>query len=146
MREINAAGLALIKQFEGLRLQPYRDVAGFWTIGYGHKLNHAPDPNWTITEEEAETILKADLQMTQLGVAKALNVPVSDNQFSALVAFAFNVGLGAFQKSTLLHLLNNGSNPSSEFDRWDKANGQVVAGLANRRQAETNLFNQKEIA
>ncbi len=146
MRRINALGLALIKTYEGLRLKPYLDVGGRSTIGYGHLLNHAPDPNWTITELEAEDLLKRDLELAEVGIMKAVKVPLTDNQFAALVAFAFNVGLGAFQKSTLLHLLNNGSDPSHEFDRWNKVNGVVSLGLVHRRQAEKDLFNTKEVA
>jgi lysozyme len=141
MRKTNAAGIALIKANEGLRLTPYRDVAELWTIGYGHKLNHAPDPNWQISEQDAEDILRRDLELFETGVSKMVTVPLTDNQFAALVAFTFNVGLGAFSKSTMLRLLNEGSPAvAHEFDRWNKVDGNVVLGLVHRRQAEKDLF------
>ncbi|MGF6178888.1 lysozyme [Ensifer sp. 4252] len=108
-RRINAAGLALIKQWEGLKTKAYRDVADVLTIGYGHtKRSRCPvvTPNMVITEAEAETILRADLAKFEERVSRLVKVPLTDNQYAVLVSFDFNTGrLG---KSTLLKKLNAG--------------------------------------
>eukprot|EP01031_Cornospumella_fuschlensis_P019116 gene19116-23417_t len=102
-RRINAAGLALVKQWEGLKAKAYRDVGGIWTIGYGHtSAAGAPTvtPTIVVTEAKAEEILLADLAMFEDRVSRLVKVPLTDNQFAVLVSFDFNTGrLG---KSTLL--------------------------------------------
>ncbi|MDT4867069.1 Phage lysozyme [compost metagenome] len=102
-RRINAAGLSLVKQWEGLRTRAYRDVAGVWTIGYGQtSAAGAPTvkPDMAITEAQAEDILRADLATFEEQVSRLVKVPLTDNQFAVLVSFDFNTGrLG---KSTLL--------------------------------------------
>lgn len=140
-RTINKAGLNLIKRFEGLELKAYKCPAGVWTVGYGHT---GPDvlPNMTITQSEANDLLAADLLRFEAGVAKLVTVSLNDNQFSALVSFAFNVGLKALEKSTLLRHLNAGrpAMAAREFLRWNKAGGVELEGLKRRRQAEMELF------
>lgn len=142
--QLNEAGLDLIKAFEGLRLKAYQDIAGIWTIGYGHiKDVHEGQ---VITEHEAEIMLTDELKDYEWGVSKLLKVPVTSNQFSALVAFAYNVGLHALENSTLLKKLNAGDATSAadHFLDWDKArvNGVLreVLGLKRRREAERKLF------
>jgi GH24 family phage-related lysozyme (muramidase) len=143
--QINAAGLALIKEFEGLRTTAYRDPVGIWTIGYGHTSMAGP-PEVTsgmrITEADAEEILKRDLRKFEQGIRDRVSVSLNSNQFSALVSFAFNVGLGAFQNSTMRRLLNGGdySGAANEFPRWVKAGGRTLQGLVRRRNAERALF------
>lgn len=141
-RRINAAGLALIKRWEGLRLDAYRDVVGVWTVGYGSTGPHVK-PGMRITEAEAEQLLKDDLDRFERCVDKFVTVPINDNQFAALVAFAFNVGEGAFRRSTLLRKLNSGDYASvpTQLSRWNRAGGRVIAGLTNRRAAEAALWN-----
>lgn len=141
---INDAGLALLKHFEGLRLTAYPDPGTGgkpFTIGFGHT---GDDVHYglTITEEEAEALLKSDLYRFERGVDNMLSVMVTDNQFSALVCFAYNVGLHNLQGSHLLSKLNNGdiSGTADEFMRWDRASGRVMPGLETRRQAERDLF------
>lgn len=99
MRQINQEGLDKIKGFEGLQLSAYQDVVGVWTIGYGHT-KAAGDPiparGMKITADRAEAILRADLGQYEQAVEQAVKVPLSDNQFAALVSFCFNVGPGAF--------------------------------------------------
>lgn len=135
----------LIKKHEGLKLSRYPDVAGLPTIGYGHKL--LPGETFhTITLEKAEELLQADIAKTTRAILPSITRPITDNQKAALVSFAFNVGVTAFKKSTLLRKINAGdmTGAAAEFDRWNKAkiNGQLqaVAGLTNRRTDEKNIF------
>lgn len=140
MRHVSAEGLALLKQWEGLRLDAYRDVGGVWTIGYGHTGGVMPGER--ITEAEAEHLLRDDLGWAEGAVHRLVNVKLTDNQHAALVSFVFNVGEGAFAKSTLLRKLNAGDYAAvpAELARWNKAGGQVVQGLVNRRAAEAGLW------
>lgn len=139
--QTNAAGLALIKQFEGLRLNAYQDMVGVWTIGYGHT---GPDvtPGLVINQQQAEQLLSSDLTRFETGVSRLVSVALNPNQFSALVSFSYNLGLGSLQSSTLLRLLNMGdyAGAAAQFPRWDRAGGREVAGLLRRRQAEKALF------
>lgn len=143
MRRINDAGLALIKEAEGKKLTAYICPAGKLTIGWGSTGPHVV-PGMTITEQEAETLLRDDLRRFEEGVEKLVEVPLSDNQFSALVSFAFNLGVGALSKSTLLRKLNDGDYDAvpSELARWNKAAGRVLPGLVKRRAAEGELWSK----
>jgi len=133
-------GLELIKKHEGLKLTAYRCPAGVWTIGYGH--TRTAKSGLTIEQRTADELLKQDVRFAEIAVTKELPT-ISQPKFDALVSFVFNVGAGAFQKSTLLkrikanqeeHLIRH------EFSRWDKAGGKVLAGLVRRRQDEANLY------
>lgn len=139
--QINDAGMALIKEFEGFHASPYRCPAGLWTIGYGH--TRTVRPGLRVTEDQAETLLDADLKLAAQTVSRLVSVPLSSNQFSALVAFVFNVGAGNFEKSTLLRLLNRGwyEQVPAQLVRWNRASGEVMGGLARRRAAEAKLWN-----
>lgn len=106
MRHINEAGLQLIKGFEQLSLRAYLCPAGIPTIGWGHTAGVRMGQQ--ISVEMAEAFLHADLAEAEGTVERLVTVPLSDNQFSALVSFVFNLGVGAFAKSTLLKLLNAG--------------------------------------
>jgi lysozyme len=142
MRKINSLGLDLIKSFEGLQLKSYLCPAKVWTIGYGSTgKDIGPGLSWT--KEQAEERLARDLLSFEMGVDRALRIQVNENQFSALVCFAYNVGTGALEKSTLLRLLNTGdfTGASKEFGKWNKAAGKELAGLTRRREAECKLFN-----
>lgn len=148
---INDDGLTLIKRFEGLELSAYQDSVGVWTIGYGHT-SAAGDPQVTpgqrITEAEAEAILRKDLRYFEDGVRDVVKVPLNSDQFSALVSFAFNLGVGALGGSTLLRKLNAGDyqGAANEFPRWVKAGGQTLLGLVKRRNAEQALFLSRPFA
>ena len=133
-------GLDLIKQFEGLKLTAYVCPAGVLTIGYG--TTAGVTPGMTITAERAEQLLRQDIAKFERGVRDSVKVPLTENQFSALVSFAYNVGLGAFRTSTLLRLLNKGeyAQAAEQFGRWNKAGGKVLPGLTRRRAAERKLF------
>jgi len=145
-RHIDAYALDCIKRWEGLRLAAYQDVAGVWTIGYGH--TGSVSEGMTITEAEAETLLRSDLAPCELAVERAVAAPLSDGQFGALVSFVFNVGASAFQGSTLLRRLNSGDYAAvpAELARWNKARDPStgalvpVPGLTNRRAAEAGLW------
>lgn len=140
-RRINKAGLQLIKDSEGLQLTAYKCPAGVWTIGYGHT---GPDvrPGLTITPREATELLQADLLKFERAVSALVTITINDNQFSALVSFAYNVGEGALARSTLLRHLNAGriAMAAQEFLRWTKAGGVELPGLVRRRRAERDLF------
>ena len=146
--KISDKGLKLITSFEGCILKPYKDSAGVPTIGIGTILypnGHAVtmnDPE--ITDDQAKQFLQWEVDQKTASVNKLVVVPINQNQFDALVCFSYNVGVGALGKSTLLKLLNAGntSGAAEEFLKWDKAGGQVIAGLTRRRQAERSLFLQ----
>jgi|ERR1035437_1003961 lysozyme len=146
--QISKKGLQLIASFEGLSLKPYLDSAKVPTIGIGTilypngKAVSMSDPE--ITKEQAEQYLEWEINQKTTSVNKMVAVPINQNQFDALVSFAYNLGVGALHGSTLLKLLNAGdtSGAAEQFLVWDKANGQVSAGLLRRRQAERSLFLQ----
>lgn len=164
MREINKRGLELVKSFEGIEdgdpttvnLDPYMDPVGIWTIGWGHAIRYGSRflrgqddkekayalYSGGITLEQAETLLRSDLLESCRDVENAVKVELTDNQFAALVSFAFNLGIGSLQRSTLLKLLNQGlyNLASDKFLLWNKAGGKVLAGLTRRRLAEQDLF------
>lgn len=142
MHRTNLAGRQIIKDAESLRLRAYRCPAGKWTVGYG---DTGPDvvPGLVITEEDAEERLARRLtEEFEPGVEQLLAVEVTGNQFSALVSFAYNVGLGALADSTLLRKLNAGDpdGAADEFGRWTRSRGRVLPGLVTRRAAERELF------
>lgn len=140
---ISQAGINLIKSFEGLRTKAYKAVPTekYYTIGYGHYGSDVR-AGQVITEEEAEKLLRDDVQEFVKGVNKLLKVDVTQNQFDALVSFAYNVGLGALKSSTLLQYLNVGDiqKAGSELLRWNKSGGKVYNGLVKRREKERGLF------
>lgn len=139
-RTINAAGLALVREYEGLRLEAYQDSSGIWTIGYGHTQGvRAGD---SISASQAEQLLETDLLEAERAVAAHIKVLLTDNQFSALVSFVFNEGEGAFVKSTLLKKLNQSGYAlvPACLKSWIFDNGRVVPGLVKRRAAEAVLW------
>lgn len=140
-KSINQKGIDLLKKSEGLELRAYRDSVNVLTIGYGHTGADVSEDQ-EISNEEAEELLRGDLAKFEAGVSKAVKVIINDNQFSALVVFSYNVGLGNLQSSTLLRKLNLGDSAGAaeEFLRWNKAGGKVLAGLTTRRASERALF------
>lgn len=150
--KISRHGLALIKRFEGLSLKAYPDVAGVWTIGYGHTAGFKDGrfgPASVIAEEEAEALLREDLAPREDNLrlwAKTKGVRLNQNEFDALVSFIFNVGFAAFERSTAARRLAQGDRcgAAEALTRWNKAtvNGEKVEvpGLTRRRAAEKALF------
>jgi lysozyme len=134
-------GKNLIKKFEGLRLQAYQCSAGVWTIGYGH--TGGVKEGSRITQAQADTLLEGDLAAFE-GAVNAAGIPhLTQNQFDALVSLVYNIGVGAFSKSTLLRLAR--INPMDarirhEFLRWVNVNGTPNAGLRKRREQEAELY------
>ena len=137
----SAAGLALTKSFEGLRLEAYRDVGGVLTIGYGHTGPDVTDGE-TITEECAEMLLRADIAPCVAFVNRVVTVPLTQGQFDALVDFAYNEGREHLLNSTLLKMVNASrfDAAAAEFGIWVYAAGLPQMGLVRRRDAEQVMF------
>ena len=139
--EISQKGIDLIKSFEGCRLTSYKCPAGVLTVGYGHTGSdvHA---GMTISQNEADRLLKMDLIVHCNNVSGLVKVPLNQNQFDALVSFEYNVGYGALAGSTLLRLLNarDYKGAGGQFGRWVYGGGKILPGLVRRRKAETLLF------
>ncbi len=140
-RFTNDKGIELIKQLEGFKSEPYVCSGGYLTIGYGHKLLPSDRFN-KITEERADIILRKDLLRAERSVLKCIDNPLSDDQFSALVSFAFNVGGAALQRSSLRQKINYGlyKEAAKEFSKWVYAGGKKITGLVRRRKIEQQLF------
>lgn len=134
-------GIPLIKRFEGCRLAAYICPAGVLTIGYGHT-GADVRRGQVISQVQADTLLARDYARFEIAVRRLVHVAVTDNQLGALVSFAFNVGTGNLQKSTLLRMLNAGDRlgAANQFKRWNRAGGRVLEGLTTRRAAERSLF------
>jgi lysozyme len=143
--QVTEEGLALIREWEGFRGRAYRDAVGVWTIGFGHtSMAGAPEvsPGMEISKEQAEKILARNVEAFARGVAGAVTVTLSGNEFSALVSFAYNVGLGNFRGSSVLKALNAGDRAAvpRRLQLWVKAGGRTLPGLVKRRAAEAALF------
>ena len=151
MRAVPSAALALVKRFESFRATRYSDTGGLPTIGYGHKIS-VGDPLWnaTISEETAEQLARSDLETAaselQTDLGDTLLASLTDNQWSALLDFVFNEGIGRFETSTLASLIKRGdlAGVGAQFDRWvyGQVDGEEVQlpGLVARRAAETALW------
>ena len=137
-------GLELIKKFEGCKLKSYKCPAGVWTIGYGHTEDIKEGD--IVSPEEANKLLRADVFKFEEYVTDNVIVNLTQNQFDALVAWTFNLGVGNLRNSTMLKKLNNADYTSVPFEmkRWNKAAGKTLDGLVRRRQAESLLFESKE--
>lgn len=144
--KISEKGLNLIKEFEGLVLKPYKDAVGIPTIGYGNTYYEdgrkvsLSDP--AITEARATDLLKMVVKRYEDAINRYVQVPITQNQFDALVSFAYNVGNENVRKSTLMKLLNRKqyTEAADQLLRWNKAGGKTLKGLTRRRQAERVLF------
>lgn len=134
--------IELIKSFESLRLKAYKCPAGVWTIGYGHTKD--VKASMVISQQQAEILLREDLAQIESEVNKMTTyVELSQEQFSALVSFAFNVGIGALRGSTLLKKVRQNPQDLSikdEFGKWVKSKGATLPGLVRRRKAEADLY------
>jgi lysozyme len=139
---ISNDGLQLIKTSEGFRATVYLDVAGFPTIGYGHKLLHPESYPHGVTEDEATALLIKDVQSAEQAVSRLVKVVISQGIFDALVDFTFNLGSGRLAASTLLKVLNVGhyDDARGQLLLWDRAGGNVCSALLTRRQAEAALW------
>ena len=146
MRHINERGIEIVKRFEGISTKSYLCPANVWTVGYGATRSSSGGPidldMEPITEAEAETLLIRDLESSEGWVRRLIKTALTENQYSALTSFTFNVGAGALQRSTLRMKLNRGEfqNAADEFPKWKFANKRILAGLVRRRAAERALF------
>jgi lysozyme len=140
-RHISQRGLALLKQFEGLKLTAYRDIGGKLTIGYGHLIRPG-ETYQTITQAQADKLLRQDVKLAEAIVKRQVKVPLNQNQYDALVSFIYNIGEGHFRRSTLLKELNQRDYASAaeELLRWKHVKGVESRGLLRRRQTEKALF------
>ena len=139
--KLSDKGLGFIKLKEGFRSKPYREGANEWTIGYGHYIQ--PGEVYTsLTREEAHLLMLQDITPMEEAINRLVIVPLTQNQFDALVSFMYNVGISQFKTSTLLKKLNLGDyeGAAQELPRWDKVQGKQNAGLHSRRLAEMHLF------
>ncbi len=141
VRPVNAAAMAIADSSEGCVLHTYRDSAGILTAGWGHT---GPDvlPGMTVSQAQADAWRAADMARSGAFVEARVKVPLSDDQFSVLAEFTYNIGTGAFLGSTLLRLLNQGKYDAvpAQLMRWTRVGGRVMPGLVARRAKEAALF------
>jgi lysozyme len=153
--KLSDKGQQLLMQWEGFKCNVYKDSAGLPTIGVGHLLTSAELSSGCVnidgasvpyksglTEEQVRELLRHDLARFESAVSRSVQVDLDQGQFDALVSFCFNVGEGAFAKSSLLKCVNAGTlaDVPDEFRRWTNAGGKAVQGLANRRENEIKLW------
>ena len=142
MMKLSAAGEAFIKGRETLRLTAYKPTPkDKWTIGWGHTGPEVVE-GLVWTEQQAELAFWRDVTPAELGVTRNTDVPLTQNQFDALVAFTFNVGVEAEAHSTLCKMVNtrNAAGIAAEWLKWDHQDGEVIQGLLNRRKLELAMF------
>ncbi len=143
---MTTTGLLLIQKAEGCSLVPYVCAGGVATIGYGSTRDNNGYPitldNKKISQQEAEYYFNRDIKSFSIAVKTYIKVPVSNNQFSALVSLAYNIGVGNLRASTLLRKLNRGDYEGceNEFWKWRRSKGVILPGLVTRREMERRLF------
>lgn len=143
---VNQAAVDLVKEFEGFRADAYKDAVGVLTIGYGTTamagVGIKPALGMKISKSDAEAYLHAALDKFANQIAPAITAPINENEFGAFVSLAYNIGPGAFKKSSALRLFNAGdkAGAAKAILLWDKAGGKVLKGLTRRREAERKLF------
>ena len=155
---MSSRGLEKLIEWEGFKTEVYKDSAGLPTIGVGHLLTKdelrsgkisigGKDVKYAdgLTENQVTALLQQDIVSRETAVRNLVRVPLSQNQFDALVSFVFNIGRQAFQNSTLLRVLNDGryQEVPDQLDRWVYSGGKKVDGLINRRRNEIALWNSK---
>ena len=142
MRQVSQAGIDLIKTFEGFSRHVYTCPADCKTIGYGHVVKSDEDFSDGISEDAATELLKQDVIIAERAVLRLVTVPLTDNQFDALVSFTFNLGAGSLQRSTLRRKVNRHQHKAvpAELMRWVWAAGRRLRGLVKRRSAEAQIY------
>lgn len=144
--KVNAEGYALIKKFEGCRLKAYLCPANVWTIGYGNTFYEngmKVKEGDVITQQRAEELAKFIIDQFAVTIEPFIQKPLNDNQFSACVSLAYNIGTSGFKRSSVFKKLNiNPNDPTiaDSFKLWNKGGGKVLAGLVKRREAEIALY------
>lgn len=141
--DVPQAAIDMIKRFEGLRTARYDDIDGNGTIGYGHLCKPAEYLN-IITEDTANNLLNNDSLLAAAAVIRFTSVPLTNNQYAALIDFVFNMGAGSYQRSTLRQKINRRefNEIPKELNKWVYGNGRKIPGLVRRRKAEASLFMQ----
>jgi lysozyme len=141
---VSSTGRNLVASFEGYVDHPYRDAVGVWTICYGHTGSDVFSFGSHVSKSRCLKLLQKDLDRFAVAVAHAVTSPTSSEQYNALVSFAYNVGAGALQSSTLLRYHNGRDyrQAADEFPKWKFAGGRVLEGLVRRRAAERSLYLQ----
>jgi len=139
--KLNQAGLALLKEYEGFRPTPYKDQGGKLTIGYGHLIKPG-EKFTTLTQAQAVELLQKDIAVAEASLRRYLRVTLSENRYSAIVCWVFNLGEGNLAESTLLKKLNAADydNVPEEILRWHRVSKKPSRGLIRRRAAEAILF------
>lgn len=143
---MNKATIDLIKEFEGFRAKAYLDPVGILTIGYGTTaaagVGIKPALGMTITEAQAHGYLMAAVDKFAVQIAPKITAPINENEFGAFVSLAYNIGPGAFGKSSALRKFNAGDKQgaANSILLWNKAGSKVLPGLVRRREAERALF------
>ena len=143
---INEAGLDLIKHYEGWRESPYLCSAARATIGWGSTWDRNGDAvtleHLDITKKQGEYLLLREVRHSEAAIRKLVKTELTENMFSSLCSFIYNVGSGNFQRSTMRMKLNRGlhEEASDEFSKWVKAGGRRIRGLVRRRKQEHKLF------
>lgn len=142
---INQDGIDLIKQWEGCKLKSYKDVAGVWTVGYGLTSRAGfieVGPDTVLTQAEADYYLEKVVGDFASKIKPMITAPINENEFAAFVSLAYNIGVGAFKRSSALKRFNDGQKDrvTEAIRMWKKAGGKTVQGLVNRREAEVALF------
>lgn len=138
MAKVSEAGVAMIQEFEGCVLSAYKDTGGVWTIGYGHTGADVYE-GLIITQATADALLQADLAEFETGVEQMLMRDVSQEQFDALVSYAYNCGLGALSDSQMFAHVNRGDDESA-VQEWTRGWEDAEEGLQRRRQVEADLY------
>jgi lysozyme len=143
--DMSERGARLLIDREGSRTKAYRDSVGIWTIGVGHTAAAGPPKpheGMTLTELQVRDLLTHDLVQYENAVELAIKRPMTQCEFDAMVSLCFNIGIGAFKRSSVVKLFNEGrkSDAADAFRMWNKAGGKVVRGLVNRRESEREQF------
>jgi lysozyme len=147
MYQLSRNGFNLICQFEALKLVPYNDSNGYATVGIGHLIRKGPvtSDDKTITLDEAYALFQKDSLVPVTVINRIIKVPITQNQFDAMVSLAFNIGVGRFGRSPIPNLINTGhfyEVPAEFLKHVSDAHGNVLKGLVRRRNAEIELFNR----
>jgi lysozyme len=144
--KVNAEGYALLKKFEGCVLKAYKCPAGVWTIGFGNTFYEdgtKVKEGDVITQQRADELAKNVVDKFAVSIRAMIKQPLNENQFSACVSLAYNIGTGGFKKSSVLRKLNvNPTDPTiaDSFRLWNKGGGVILKGLVRRREAEIALY------
>lgn len=145
MLKISTGGIRLLKKLEGVKLKPYRDAGGKWTIGVGHLIKKGEQNLMDgITDAESDRLLADDLSDVTLMLTKNVTAQLNQNQVDALIILGFNIGIGRLKNSQLLKMINEGQPMDKIIQQWENhyttASGEYVEGLAARRKKEAQLF------